>query len=110
MLVSAMILSIGIAFATSNPETTTNNADTYTMITGSVVDAETGDAVANATVALEGTETTTTTDEYGTFVFEQVETGSHTLTIEADGYQSTETSVDVTETGANVEVEVTPEM
>ncbi|WP_234572042.1 carboxypeptidase regulatory-like domain-containing protein [Rhodohalobacter sp. 614A] len=110
MLASVMVLSFGIAFATTNPETTKADTEAYAIITGSVVDAETGDAVTNATITLTGTELSTTTDEYGTFTFEEVETGSITLTVEADGYQTAEQSVDVTEAGANVEIEVTPEM
>lgn len=110
MLASIMVLSLGIAFATSNPETTNTDTESYAIITGSVVDAETGDAVANATVTLTGTEQSTTTDEYGTFTFEEVKTGSLTLSVEADGYQAAEQTIDVTEEGANVEIEVTPEM
>lgn len=104
-----MILSFGIAFAASNPEITSTDTESYAIITGSVVDAETGDAVADATITLTGTEQSTTTDEYGTFTFEEVEAGNLTLSVEAEGYQSAEQSVEVTEEGANVEIKVTPE-
>lgn len=109
MLTSVMILSIGIAFATSNTATSETANESYAMITGSVVDATTGEAVSNATVELVETEASAITDEYGTFVFEEVEVGTYTLSIQADGYQTAEQSVEVAEEGANVEIAVQPE-
>lgn len=111
MLVSVMILSMGITLA-QTPDTTetTTGGDTYAMISGSVVDADTGDAVPNATIRLTETDQSTTTDEYGTFVFEDVDRGTYTVSVEADGYQNTEESVDVSEEGSNIEIEVRSEM
>lgn len=109
IIVSVLILSTGISLATN---TDVANAEdvTYAIITGSVVDSSTGEAIANATVEITGTEQSTITDEYGIFVFEQVETGTHTLSIEAYGYQTTKKSIEVTEQGVNVEIEVKPVM
>lgn len=109
MVASIMILSVGIAFATSNPTTSETVKVNYAMITGSVVDANTGEAVPNATVKLTEAEASATTDEYGTFTFEEVDAGTYTLSIEAEDYQETENSVEVAQEGANVEVTLQPE-
>lgn len=111
MLVSVLVLSIGIAFATSNPnvetaETATYN--TYASLTGVVIDANSGAIIPNATVTLN--ETSATTDENGAFTFEEVEAGSHTITVEAEGYETAEQALEVTEEGANVEIALQPSM
>ncbi len=108
ILVSVMILSMGVAFATSTPDAEVTEIATFAGITGSVVDANSGEAVPNATVTLN--ETSVTTDEYGAFTIEELEAGSYTLTVEAEGYEAAEQSVDVTEEGANVEITLQPSM
>ncbi len=108
MLVSVMILSIGIAFATSNPIAEKADTTSYVSVTGSVVDANSGEVIPNATVTLN--ETSATTDEYGAFIIEDVDAGSYTLTVEAEGYETAEESVEVTEEGANVEIALQPSM
>lgn len=110
MLVSVMIISAGLTFAQTDPDTTETTGDTYSMISGSVIDADTGDAIPNATVRINETDQSATTDDYGTFVFEDVDSGTYTVSVEADGYESTEQSVDVTEEGSNIEIEVRSEM
>ena len=109
MLAGVMILAFGIAFATSTPDITTTDNKHATAITGTVTDANTGDAISDAEIVLGDTETKATTDEYGSFTIEEVEPGAYTLTVSADGYENTETEVDVAEDGANVAVELTPE-
>jgi hypothetical protein len=110
MLASIMVLSIGISFATSNPETEITENDTYAMITGNVVDSNTGEAIPNATIQIASVEKTVTTDENGTFAFDQIATGEHTLTVEAEGYQKVEKAVNVTEGSNTIKVKVSPEM
>lgn len=109
-LTSVLILSIGIAFATSNTATSETESEGYAMITGSVVDANTGEAIPNATVELSELEASATTDEYGTFIFEDIEAGTYTLSVQADGYEEVEQSVEVAEEGANVEISLQSEM
>lgn len=108
MLVSVMVLGIGIAFATSNPDREKVETATYASIAGSVVDANSGEVIPNATVTLN--ETSATTDEYGAFIIEGIDAGSHTLTVEAEGYEKAEQSVEVAEEGANVEITLQPSM
>ena len=110
MIVSVLILSTGIAFATSTPdvETTETETVTFASLSGTVIDANSGAIIPNASITLG--ETSATTDENGTFTIENVEAGSHTLTVEADGYEPAEQSVEVAEEGANVEVALQPSM
>ncbi len=104
MLASVLILSMGIAFATSNIETTKSEDNAVAMVTGTVLDANTGEVIPNATVTLTEAEASATTDENGTFTLEGVEAGSYTLTVEAEGYEPAEQTLDVPEEGANVEI------
>lgn len=108
MLVSVMILSFGVAFATSTPDAERTEIATFASVTGSVVDANSGEAIPNATVTVN--ETSATTDEYGAFTIEELEAGSYTLIVEAEGYESAEQSVEVTEEGAAVEITLQPSM
>lgn len=65
--------------------------DVYS-ISGCVTSMD-GNGLSAATVSMNGT--TTQTDEDGTFLFEDVEAGTYTLTAEASGKQSKETTVTV---------------
>lgn len=56
----------------------------------------------SATVTMNGTSTQTNAD--GTFLFENVATGTYTLTAAADGKQMKETTINVTESGSGANV------
>lgn len=111
IVATALMLSIGMAFATATPEisVTEIDKDTRTMIIGTVNDAETGEAIPGAEVTLTGAEATATTDDYGTFTFEDVEAGTYTISVDADGYAAAEEEVEVSEEGANVAIELEAE-
>lgn len=61
-----------------------------------------GNGLSAATVSMNGT--TTQTNQDGTFLFENVEAGTYTLTAEASGKQSKETTVTVAASGSNANV------
>ncbi|MCK4757485.1 MAG: Ig-like domain-containing protein, partial [Thermoplasmata archaeon] len=63
-------------------------------ITGQILD-ENGNGVPGATVSLEGTGYTTTTDSDGNFNLTDIPVGDHRLVIEKDGYNSQEMPVTV---------------
>jgi len=67
---------------------------TYTL-TGTVVNAETNDLISEATVAIDETKISTTTDNTGSFTFEGLTQGSYTLKISAEGYEDTQVKVNV---------------
>lgn len=105
MFASVFILSIGMAFASSNPNVIIENeAEARTIITGTVTDASTEAPIQNAQITLDGTDTSTTTDESGTFRFADLEPGTHALTVSAEGYEDSTARVEVTEEGANVQI------
>ncbi|MDZ7692635.1 MAG: carboxypeptidase-like regulatory domain-containing protein [Balneolaceae bacterium] len=64
-------------------------------ITGKVIDAETTQAVAGIEVKLQGTEKTSQTNEEGVFKFEELEQGTHAVTIEAEGYEMVTKEIEV---------------
>ena len=105
MFASVFILSVGMAFAASNPEVIVESEiEARTIITGTVTDASSEAPIQNAVITLDGTDTSTTTDQSGTFRFADLEPGTHTLTVRAEGYEETESRVEVTEEGANVQI------
>jgi len=62
-------------------------------ISGTVADANREVGIAGATVTISETGQTASTDDYGSYFFEEVESGTNTLTAEADEYQSAEASL-----------------
>ena len=66
-------------------------------IAGTVTDAETEDGIEDATVTVEGTELSATTDADGAYSIGDVPEGTHDVTASADGYGSATQSVTVTE-------------
>jgi len=80
----------------------TTPAPTTGKIYGYVTDAETGDPIEGATVTV-GSVATATTDAQGYYEVE-VEAGTYTVTVTADGYESASTTVTV-EAGGSVQVD-----
>ncbi len=64
-------------------------------ITGTVVDAGTGDPIAGAVVILSPDGADTVTDEAGRLTFAEVPVGAQTIGVTADGYTDTTTQVEV---------------
>ena len=108
LLLTVFILSTGISFAVDLPNETEVRHVSFSMITGSVVTASTGKAISNAKVRLSGTEESDVTDEYGTFLFEEVSNGNYTLSVTARGYQKMEKRINVTDNGVNIELQMKP--
>ena len=109
LIASVLIFSIGIAFATSNPAAiTVSEIEARTMIEGTVTDATTEAPIAFAEIVLNETGTLTTSNENGRFNYSGLEPGSYTLTIRAEGYETSEKNVEVTEEGANINAELHP--
>lgn len=60
------------------------------MIFGTITDSETGEAIVNVIVELEGVDEATTTDENGDYFFDEVAPGIHNVSCILDGYESLE--------------------
>lgn len=109
VVVGMFVLTAGMAFAA--PETEINStveSSARTIITGTVTDANTEAPIQNAEITLHGTDMSTTTDQSGTFRFADLETGTHTVIVRAEGYEASESRVEVTEEGGSVQITLTP--
>lgn len=107
ILFAAAMGSMMLMAATSPPEVMQEKS--ATTITGTVVDSVSQEGIPEAEVAIEDSEKTATTDEYGTFSIEELEKGTYTLSVEAEGYKSASEEVEVKESGATVEIQLTSE-
>jgi hypothetical protein len=111
MLASVLMITIGLTFATSTPYASIIEIenDARTTITGTVSDANTGEAISGAEVSIPAADVSATTDENGTFALEGLDLGAHTLSVDAEGYAAAEVETEITEEGATVRVELEPE-
>ncbi len=64
-------------------------------VTGTVTDSASGDRIFGATVSIQETDLSVTTDEDGRYMFPDVPPGSPTVVVEADGYVSASDTVEV---------------
>lgn len=68
--------------------------ETYTM-TGKAINAQTGEAITDATVILVNTGATAKTNAEGTFSFQNLKAGSYAVIVKADGYKAWKQQVEV---------------
>ena len=73
--------------APSSNTTKTLNPDFTGILAGTVADSQTNAPIAAATLALNGTQLTVTSDEYGEFSLDNIPQGAYTLNVTAAGYQ-----------------------
>lgn len=74
-----------------------------TQIRGQVTDAETGDALVGATLAVEGTRRGAATGQDGSYSIDGLSAGEHTVVASYIGYDSQSRAVTVTEGGATAD-------
>lgn len=98
-----------IAATNSDIEVEKNVQETTISLTGTVVDATTREGIPQAQVTLEEAGESTSTDEYGSFYFSELEVGTHSLSVEAVNYRPAQERVEVTEEGATIEIQLDPE-
>ncbi len=92
--------------APGNPQVA--NSDSAQAITGTVLDANTGQPVSGATVQLEGQDNSVTTDSDGSFQIENASAGTYTITVTADGYQDYENQIEVGANAQSLTIRLTP--
>lgn len=79
--------------------------ETYT-VSGEVVDIEKNESIEGATVEIEDTEYSATTDKDGEYSIEDVEEGTYDITASADGYHDKTKNIDVSgDTTVDLELE-----
>ena len=74
---------------------TGNNTSETGTLTGTVKDSD-GNAVADATVTVVGTDKTSSTDDNGDFAIENIPEGAYEIIVEADGYNTTTLHITIT--------------
>jgi hypothetical protein len=97
-----LLLFIGIGCGTPGSLT----SDEITDVAGVVVESDSYDRIANASVQINETEKSAITDENGIFTLRQVETGNHTITIETENHGTVEQDVTITDGGTRLELKV----
>lgn len=87
---------------------TIQEVDQVVTLTGTVLDAEREVPIPNAKVKVNETQKSTKTGDTGLFTLEELETGTYTLEVQAEGYERNETKIELSEDEDNsVEVKLT---
>lgn len=85
-----LVIGGGLISNQANAQEKTNG-----KLYGKVVSDSCGQAIAKATVTIEGTKTSAKTDSKEAFSFDVLAAGTHTVVVKADGYQKWEKEVKV---------------
>lgn len=80
--------------------------ETFT-VQGKVVNAETSEVVTNVEVKVAGKDISAMTDEEGKYILSNLPAGTHTLRVEAEGYETWEKEVTVDQ-DKELEIKLTP--
>lgn len=96
------MLAITTACGTSGPMA----SDDETALVGIVIDQNSYDRIAGATVELAGDNKSATTNDNGTFTFVEVSVGTHDVVVQADGFSTKETTIEVEQGGTRVQLYV----
>ncbi len=84
-------------------------ADTVLTVSGSVLDMEFQTVIAGATITFTEMDSVLTTNEDGFFSIDGYLAGTHTVMIEAEGYESKEMTIEITESKVlKIELEKSP--
>lgn len=111
IIIASCVIGSLLLIAATNLQVEAENVvnETTISITGTVVDATTREGIPRAEVVLQEDGESTSTDEYGSFYFSDVEVGTHNITVEAVNYRPAQERVEVTEEGATIEIQLDPE-
>ena len=85
-----------------------NGGSTTATLTGTVTNSTTGEVISNATISIDDTSTTTTTE--GIYTLTNLSTGTYTLTVSKSGYQSYQASITLVEGTNTKNVTLTSEV
>ena len=104
VLISAFTLLIGMTMLSNEVLA----QETGAKLSGEVVDASTQEALPGVQITLQGEDMQKTSNDDGTFSFENLKPGNYTITASAEGYQDWEKQVEVTEKGGALKIEMKP--
>lgn len=108
LIIATVIISSTVLMASANSNTVNevqiNQSEAVVSLSGTVLDEATNEGIADAEVTIKDSEESATTDEYGTFSFEELEEGTYTITVEAEGYATGEQEVELSNEQETVEI------
>lgn len=102
---SLLVVIVGLAMISTQAFA---QDDVQAELSGQAVNADTQEPVSGANITLVNEDEETTTDEDGSFSFEELDPGTYTLNARAEGYENWEQEVEVTEQGGGVQIELQP--
>ncbi len=81
-------------------------SEDQTAVAGVVVDSDSYDRIADATVTLTDEDKSAVTNENGVFTFVDVGVGTHNVVVDAGNHGTTETTIEVVDGGTRVEIKI----
>jgi hypothetical protein len=100
----AILIVLFIAMGCASPSALTS--DEVTHVAGVVVDSESYDRVANAQIRFMNDGITVNTESNGTFTARDISVGTHTVSIQAEGYGTVEKSVEIVDGGTRLKLKL----
>jgi len=100
-IATILILFVAVACGTSGAL-----GSDETAVAGVVLDAESYERIADATVRLVDSDRSTTTNENGVFTFVGIPIGTHDVVIEATDYGTVETTLEAESGGSRIELKI----
>lgn len=81
---------------------------TEATLSGKVVDDSTEQSLSGVEVNIEGMDESATTDSEGNYSFDTLQPGNYTVTVEAEGYESWEKEIEITEESKTLDIRLKP--
>lgn len=106
---SAFIFALVLSFVSLTSYAKSSTIHKQETISGKVVNASTGEAIADVEVSIRGTDMSATTDSTGHFTIEGLEAGKYVVVVEQDGYKEYESTVDLSSGSAEITIKLQPE-
>ena len=100
----ALFLGFSITSSYAQTKDMAEKPETH-KLKGKVVDAESGETLSQVKVNIVGKEKTDKTNKKGTYTFDRLQEGTHTIKVKEEGYKTWKNEVKVNEdTRLNIEV------
>lgn len=104
---TALLLAASVTGCSDN-----DDYDIYAAIRGRITDYITGEPISNASITLSPSNATKQTADNGEFIFEDLDPGQYTITVQKAGYQpnrKTVTAISGESTEANISLTTIPQ-
>lgn len=101
-IVTSFLIAIFIAIGCKSPSSLTS--DELTNVSGVLMEEQTHERIGGAEIQFAEEGRTVTTEGNGIFTIKEVEVGTHTVTISADGYGTVEKSVEIVNGGTRLQL------